>query len=132
MADISGNEGMVRRFPNREQLSVACYVIVVAWLEVIVLIGLFVGQMVTKLSTLNDAFAIVVGALIVTSAIYFVLAFRLRCPNCSRRFLLEDFKTKHQDADRVLGLAHWASSVIRVLGRKRFACMYCGTRYDVH
>lgn len=58
-----------------------------------------------------------------------IAAMGVHCPKCGARLMVENLGPKHRSADRVSGLTHWATVVIRVLQLRRITCMYCGAQY---
>ena len=68
-------------------------------------------------------------AILVSAAlVYIPFAFSLKCPSCSRRFLIQSDELKHENARTRWRLDYWAFVVIDVLLRDSFVCMYCGVK----
>jgi len=111
------------------ELKFVCGVVLVAWIELILMAALLIGHWFTKFAWVADAFALVIVSLVATAIIYVPLALKIRCPHCTRRFLIEDFSGKNVNPGKYLGLACWANTVADVLRKSRFSCMYCGRRY---
>ncbi len=58
-----------------------------------------------------------------------VLAFVPRCDSCGKRFFVEGFREKHPTFTYRTGLNAWATTVINVLRRKAFQCMYLRNKF---
>jgi hypothetical protein len=65
--------------------------------------------------------------ILVLMVAYMLLTMTLRCPACRRRFLIESSGPKHPAAPRRPHVGHWGTTVLEVLQRHQFVCMYCGT-----
>ena len=106
-----------------------------AWALLALLILQFIAALVWRESSsaflAPGTFIAVLATFIAVAVLYALLAFRLRCPQCARRFLVETLGPKHRDARTCLGMDHWATAVVDVLRHGQCVCMYCGTRINV-
>jgi DNA-directed RNA polymerase subunit RPC12/RpoP len=116
--------------PNYLAVRLACYILILAWIE-LVAFGLFFLLSVIGIESLDNLTGLMLVSIIVTVCCYFLLALNLRCPACNRRFLLQTIGVKHPSARTILGMDHWASNVIDVVRTAELTCMYCGERYLV-
>jgi hypothetical protein len=71
-------------------------------------------------------YLVVLSAFVVLMAAYIGLAFTLRCPGCTRRFLVESRGGKHPAARKAQHLGHWGTVVLDIIRHRQFTCMYCG------
>jgi hypothetical protein len=111
-----------------ELLLLAC------WLAILARIFLIVGLITTPVAIISYwiwelLYVLQLGTLMVVLAVYFGLAFVLRCPNCSKRFLVESPGQKHPAARKAEYLNHWGTIVWSVVRHQEFTCMHCGVLY---
>ena len=105
--------------------------IFIAWA---LLLLFFVFLLFGSLGKMRGPDWLIVGTLwaFVASALaYAIVAFQLRCPSCNRRFLVESLAQKHPHARKLKGIDHWATTVIDIVKRKKFTCMYCGQEFEL-
>lgn len=116
-------------FPNPRTLKVACISVLVGWVSVVICFGTLVAGYITQnddqLRTL--AFCSIV-VLIFAALVYLALAIYLKCPACSRRFLIQTYEPKSDKARTKWNMDYWTFVVIDTLFRRSFVCMYCGTK----
>ena len=114
-------------FPNPRALKVACISVLVGWISIVICFGTLIAGYITH----NDeqlrilAFCSIV-VLILSALVYLALAIYLKCPLCSRRFLIQTYETKSDKARTKWKIDYWAFVVIDVLLRRSFVCMYWG------
>jgi len=112
-----------------ERLLLAC------WLAILARIFLITGLITTPVAIINYSrwellYVVQLGILAVVLAVYIGLAFVLRCPNCSERFLLESMGPKHAAARKTAHLDYWGTIVWSVIRHQEFTCMHCGVLYS--
>lgn len=122
---------MAKLFPRPLLLLTACHILFFAWVELFLFIVLFAVAAVIKAEHLATWSVVALGGLVIIALIYGLLAFQLRCPSCKRRFLIEDLKQKHPKARKLPWIDHWATTAIDVVRWRKFACMYCGQRFEL-
>lgn len=100
---------------------------------IVIVLGILIAGYIThndeELRTL--AFCSIV-VLILAGLVYLALAIYLKCPLCSRRFLIQTYEPKSGKARTKWKMDYWAFVVIDFLFRRSFVCMYCGTKYQVN
>lgn len=113
-------------FPKPGTLRAACIIVTIAWLALglALLLGL-IGS-IGGIDYLGQPALVCLFILILSVLSYIPIAFSLRCPTCSRRFLLQSDELKHGNARTKWRLDYWAFVVVDVLLRNSFVCMYCG------
>ncbi len=122
---------MVKSFPKPLLLLATCHVLFFAWAELFLFVFLFAIAAVTNTEYIATWSVIALIGLVIIAPIYVLLALQLRCPSCSRRFLIEDLKPKHPAAHKLPWLDHWATTAIDVVRWKKFTCMYCGQEFEL-
>jgi hypothetical protein len=101
--------------------------VLVGWISILICLGTLVAGYITH----NDdqlralAFCSIV-VLILSALVYLALAVYLKCPSCSRRFLIQTYEPRSDKARTKWKMDYWAYVVIDVLFRRTFVCMYCG------
>jgi hypothetical protein len=120
------------RFQLHLRLKIAAWAAILAW----VFLGvLFLGIVPYKLgvftSELTTATPILLFGGLAFSSIYVILALTLRCPSCEKHFLVERRGQKHSSARKISIISYWATTVLDVIRKNRFTCMYCGTQFDL-
>lgn len=118
----------VALFPNPRTLKAACAIVMIAWVALGLSLLLILVGSIGEIDSLGKPALVGLGILIMAALCYIPLAFSLRCPTCSRRFLIQSDELKHENAQTKWRLDHWAFVVIDVLLRDSFVCMYCGTK----
>jgi hypothetical protein len=111
-----------------ELLLLAC------WLAILARIFLIVGLITTPVAIISYSiwellYVLQLGTLMVVLAVYFGLAFVLRCPNCSKRFLVESTGQKDPAARKAKHVNHCGTILWSVVRHQGFTCMHCGVLY---
>jgi DNA-directed RNA polymerase subunit RPC12/RpoP len=119
------------RHPQGARILAACWLAVLSWGELVVVVVLLLLGLVTKRAELNTVFVLTIGLLVSTVALYVLTALPLRCTHCGRRFLLETMGAKAARARKRGSLDYWATAVIDGILLRRVTCMYCGTEHRV-
>jgi hypothetical protein len=101
------------------------------WLVLLVtaLLILALGAMAIALLSLGTWEVINRGLVVMIAilmAVYMAITMTLRCPACRRRFLIESRGLKHSAALKRPHFGHWGTTVLDVVQRHQFVCMYCG------
>jgi len=85
---------------------------------------------IAKLDEQLRAPALITGLVfILAGVVYLLLAIYLKCPACSRRFLIQTYAPKSDKARTKWKMDYGAFVVIDALSSRSFVCMYCGTKY---
>jgi hypothetical protein len=113
--------------PKPRAVLAACYLIALAWIEFLAFGVFFVLSAIDTSSIFESTLIIFVA----TVCCYLILALRLYCPSCKRRFLLQTLGPKHPLARRILGMDYWATNAIDVIMHAEFTCMFCGEKCNV-
>jgi len=71
------------------------------------------------------------GAGLLSAVFYITTAWVFRCSNCESHFLIETKKEKSPNAQKYKRLNYWSTSVITVLFKNHFTCMYCGKQHYI-
>jgi hypothetical protein len=111
-----------------QRLLLAC------WLTVLARVILIVGLIATPVAILSYSiwellYVLTLGIFLFVMGAYTGLAFVLRCPNCSRRVLIESKEPKHSAARKAEHLNYWGTVVWSVVRHQEFTCMHCGVLY---
>jgi hypothetical protein len=111
-----------------QRLFLAC------WLAILARIFLIVSLVTTPVALISYGmwellYLVQLGILVVVLVVYIGLAFVLRCPNCSKRLLVESMGPKHPVARKEKHLDYWGTIVWSVVRHQQFACMHCGVLY---
>lgn len=106
----------------------ACYLLMIAWVTLAVFALLFILYASDNSEILNTAFKTTLIVVVIAALSYVLLALRLHCPACNRRFLLQTPGPKHPSVRSLIGLDYWATSAMEVVLRGMFTCMYCGEK----
>lgn len=114
-------------FPHPRTLMAACISVLVTWSATGVFIGMvLVGSLGIPDEQLRKPGLICLFVLLLAGVVSLLLALYLECPVCSRRFLIQTYDPKSENARTKWGLDYWAFVVLDVLLRNSFVCMYCG------
>jgi hypothetical protein len=111
-----------------QRLFLAC------WLAILARIFLIVSLITTPVALISYGmwellYVVQLGILVVVLVVYIGLAFVLRCPNCSKRLLVELMGPKHPAARKAKRLDYWGTIVWSVVRHQEFTCMHCGVSY---
>jgi hypothetical protein len=117
--------------PKPRAVLAACYLIPLAWMEFLAFGVFFVLSAIDKFSIFESLSKITFIIFVATVCCYHILALRLYCPSCKRRFLLQTLGPKHPLARRILGMDYWATNAIDVIMHAEFTCMFCGEKCTV-
>jgi hypothetical protein len=98
----------------------------IAWLALGLSLLLILVGSIGEIDYLGKAALVCLAILILAALSYIPLAFSLKCPTCTRRFLIQCDELKHENARTKWRLDYWAFVVVDVLLRESFVCMYCG------
>jgi hypothetical protein len=105
----------------------ACWLgICLRGLVVLGLVGMLVALI--DLAQWETLYESILALIALVFGIHVALVLTLRCLTCHRRFLIDQGRTKHPGATRRPHLDYWGSTVLDILQRREFTCMYCGTR----
>jgi len=123
-------------YPHRMRILIPAYACAVAW----ALLGFWVT--VFALGSLGRALGlwhlpsklveVALSAFVIAAFLYVATAFMARCTQCNRHIFIEGFRAKHPSfkPGRAF-LGYFGTTVVNVLRRKPFQCMYCGTAFMV-
>jgi hypothetical protein len=117
--------------PRPHTVLAACYLIALAWIEFLAFVVFFVLSAIDNSSIFESLSIITLVIFVVTVCCYLILALRLYCPSCKRRFLLQTLGPKYPLARRILGMDYWATNAIDVIMHAEFTCMFCGEKCTV-
>ncbi len=117
--------------PKPRTILVACYLIALACIEFLAFGVFFVLSAIDNSSIFESLSKIALIIFVVTVCCYLILALRLYCPSCKRRFLLQTLGPKHPLARKILGMDYWATNAIDVIMHAEFTCMFCGEKCTV-
>jgi len=111
-----------------QRLFLAC------WLAILARIFLIVGPITTPLAIISYGmwellYLGLLGTFVVFMTVHISLAFVLRCPNCSKPFLLESTGRKDPAVRKVEHFDYWGTIVWSVVRHQEFTCMHCGVSY---
>ena len=115
-------------FPNPRALKTACILAAIAWVALGLFIPLILLGSLGGIEALGKPALASLAILVSAALVYIPFAFSLKCPACSRRFLIQSDELKHEDARTKWRLNYWAFVVVDVLLRDSFVCMYCGVK----
>jgi hypothetical protein len=122
-------------FPNRWRIVIPAFLCAAAWALLALLIALWL--VIAIASYLG--FGVRLGAFwngltvafLATAAIYVLSGAIARCISCKRLIYFEGFRAKHPSFRRYRGLNCFSTTVVNVLRRRPFQCMYCGTAFTL-
>lgn len=106
--------------PRPRAVVVTCYLIALAWIELLAFSVFFVLSAMNNSSIFESLSIITLLIFVVTVCCYLILALRLYCPSCNRRFLLQTLGPKHPLARKILGMDYWATNAIDVIMHAEF------------
>lgn len=120
-----------RPFHQPGKLLTGVFYNVVCWFSIATL--LFVGY---KFNTTNDRTWMVYALIALVTFIFAQIARysngqSTHCPLCHGTPLFEKRCHKHRFANKFLFFGHRTSTVLRILTRGTFNCMYCGTPFRI-
>lgn len=120
-----------RCFHQPGKLLAGVFYNLVCWLSLAAL--LFVGY---KFNETNDRTWMVYALMALVAFIFAQIARysngqSTHCPLCHGTPLFEKRCRKHRSANKFLFFGHRASTVLSILARGKFNCMYCGTPFRV-
>ena len=109
-----------RRYPKIRALRLDALVVAAAW-AVLAFWVVALGLHMIRPGTVSPAALLVpLFALVVLAGVHIGMAYRNRCPSCSKSPTAQGFGSTNGD---------WSSIVVAVLRGKDFSCIHCGTRY---
>jgi hypothetical protein len=101
-------------------------IVVVAWAALGLFIPLILVGSLSDIEAFGKPALACLFILIFAALLYIPISFFLKCPSCSRRFLMQSNELKHDNARTKWRLDYWAFVVVDVLLHNSFVCMYCG------
>ena len=118
-------------YSQANRIRFASISVIIAWVSLLTFV-LAIGA--SALHILNPVvIAWAVLSLVVFFSFYVIAAIFLKCDKCRRRML---FQWSNQIippfSEKIFGMTGWAGIVLKVVIRKKFRCMYCGQKYDLH
>ena len=134
LLDFTGTKRKVCTLTEANTISkmalLACWFVML----VIALLILALGAMPIALLSLGTWEVInrgLVAMIVILMTMYMAITMTLRCPACRQRFLIESRALKHPAALKRPHFGHWGTTVMDIVQRHQFVCMYCGTRCRV-
>ena len=125
----------VTAYPDRASVLLPAYLCAAGW----ALLGLWTTVLVLKLG--SDALGLswipwgaVIAVLYVflgIAGLYLLTAMFARCTKCESLIFVEGFRDKAPSFVRAGGLNYFSTTVVNVLRRRPFQCMYCGTMFKL-
>jgi hypothetical protein len=118
-----------RHHPRSGRLLVVSSLLLLSWLG----LGLFLGYAISlwRTGTSLHGWLALAGLFLFAfgRVLSFILSRHLNCTLCHGPVLHEKRCHKHPDAYRVAPLSYRSSTVVSMLSKGVFRCMYCGTPY---
>lgn len=119
----------VKVYPSAKSILVPAYLCAAAWallatwfaLFLISLTGLIPGSLLMG----------VLYVFLAIAALYLIVALFAPCLTCERLIFVEGFRAKSPTFVRNGGLNYFSTTVVNVLRRRPFQCMYCGTAFKL-
>jgi hypothetical protein len=106
-------------------------VLLASWLAVLARILVIVALIGTVVAVLHYEiwtllYLVLLSAVVVVWGGYLGLAISLRCPACRQHFFIEKRGPKHAAARKAQYFDYWGTTVLDIIRRREFTCMYCG------
>ena len=122
-------------YPSRTSVLLPAYLCAAAWallaLWLVVLVLTVVSDALglgwIPWSTTSAVLYVVLG----TAALYLLTALFARCIKCERLIFVEGFRDKAPNFVRTGRLNYFSTTVVNVLRRRPFQCMYCGATFKL-
>ena len=122
----------IAHYARHIQLRIAAWFVILSWIFLgilfIQIIAFNIG-LITIMPT--NAVIILLPAGLGFGLVYILHALILLCPNCGKLFLVEQRGQKHPGARKISIATYWATTVLDVIYKNRFTCMYCSAQCTI-
>ncbi|MBY0266559.1 MAG: hypothetical protein K2W84_09125 [Burkholderiales bacterium] len=117
----------IKVYPSTKSILLPAYLCAAAWAFLAAWFALF---LVSLTGWIPAAFLMgVLYVFLVIAALYVLAALFAPCLNCERLIFVEGFRKKSPTFVRNGGLNYFSTTVVNVLKRRPFQCMYCGAAF---
>jgi len=110
----------------------SCITVLMAWTCLFFVITTFLIMItgISRSTTLENFFITNLLCMVLFAILHMSTTLKIKCPLCKRRFLIQTEKNP-PFSEKKLYLDGWASTVISIIQKRCFSCMYCGKKYKV-
>ena len=111
---------------------VASMLVLLSWFVFVFLVSAIVCEhfFQLRLAFVSERYMEIGGFFVILGLITGIFIFLPSCPVCSNRIFNEQ-RSYHPKFHSIKGLGGWASIVVRVIIKREFRCMHCGTKHSV-
>ncbi|UCE88340.1 MAG: hypothetical protein JSW10_08235 [Pseudomonadota bacterium] len=115
-------------YPRPASLFITCVVGLIGWVELVALMVFMAGMIVFKRGDLHSVFMTGAYVTVATLAVYFLLMWSHRCPNCNDRVLGPARESDTSDTPSKRIWEDWPRVLLNVLFARRYTCTHCGAQ----